>query len=188
MVDGQRRLARPRNGAKAESGTIVSLAVLTAAPAEALLLPTLASALVEALRAESFAEPSPSWRAEPARAFAALATVPDGRLLVRRAARIAARGADIDILQDRGVLPIARRDLHHDVILVDRAVDRRDLALAEGVVERIVDLARRQAETRGGVAIDHDIRLQASLLLVGTDVGERRSCRCNASTSFGVKA
>jgi hypothetical protein len=32
------------------------------------------------------------------------------------------------------------------MILVDGAVDRRDLPLAEGVIEGIVDLARRQAE------------------------------------------
>ena len=37
---------------KAESGTIVSFAVLTAAPAEALLLPAPASEFVEALRAD----------------------------------------------------------------------------------------------------------------------------------------
>ena len=36
----------------------------------------------------------------------------------------------------------------------------RDLALAEGVVERIVDRLRRYAETRGLVAIDGDLQLR----------------------------
>ena len=67
-----------------------------------------------------------------------------------------------------------RRDLHHHVILVERVVDRRDLALAEGVVERVVDRGGIQLQPRGGVAVDGEIDLQAVLLLVGVDVGQCR--------------
>ena len=38
------------------------------------------------------------------------------------------------------------------MVLVARDVDRRDLALPERVVKRIVDLADRDPELRGGVA------------------------------------
>ncbi len=51
MVDGQRRGARAV-AAKAASGTIVSLVVLTEAPVDALDLPLAAMALIAALRAE----------------------------------------------------------------------------------------------------------------------------------------
>jgi hypothetical protein len=60
-----------------------------------------------------------------------------GRL---RTADRPARGADIDLLQRLRILPEARRDLHDDVVLVAGDIDGRDLALAEGVVERVVDL------------------------------------------------
>ena len=44
-----------------------------------------------------------------------------------------------------GALPELRLDLHDDVVLVQRRVHRRDLPLAEGVVERVVDRLRRDA-------------------------------------------
>ena len=78
-------------------------------------------------------------------------------------------------LQRCRILRVARVDLHDHVILVERAVDDRDLALAECVVERVVDLGRRDAEPRGGVAVDDEIGLQALLLLVGVDVGQHRA-------------
>ena len=53
-------------------------------------------------------------------------------------------------------------------------IDRRYLALAEGVVERIVDLADRQPEPRRGGAVDDQIGFQPLLLLVEIDVGQLR--------------
>ena len=63
------------------------------------------------------------------------------------------------------------------MILVERVVDGRDLALAEGVVERRRDAARRHAEPGRGVAVDGEVDLQAALLLVGIDVGDDRRVR-----------
>ena len=51
-------------------------------------------------------------------------------------------------------------------------VDRRRLALAEGVIERIVDLACGEAKPRGGGAIDGQRGLEALVPLIGTDVDE----------------
>ena len=82
------------------------------------------------------------------------------------AADRAARGADIDVLQRFGILPVLGRDLHDHVVLVQRVVDGRDLALAEGVVERRRDAARVDAEPGRRVAVDRQVDLQAVLLLV----------------------
>ena len=76
------------------------------------------------------------------------------------------------MLQLIGVLPITRRDLHHHEILVVGVVDRRDGALAEGVVEHRVDLVGREAVTRRRLPVDRDECLQAVLLHVGVDVGQ----------------
>ena len=46
--------------------------------------------------------------------------------------------------------------------------------LPEGVVERIVEQLRRDAEARGRVAVVRQLGLQALILLVAVDVGEDR--------------
>jgi hypothetical protein len=60
------------------------------------------------------------------------------------------------------------------VILVARIIDRRDLALAECVVERVVDLSDIDAKPRRRVAIDGDVGLEPLILLVGVDLGDLR--------------
>jgi len=59
-----------------------------------------------------------------------------------------------------------RRHFHDHVILVEGVVDRRDLALTEGVVECRGDVARRYAEPARRIAIDGQVELQPALLLV----------------------
>ena len=121
---------------------MVSALVLTAAPVEAPPWPVLASELVARLRAAS---------AATVRGRGVARRPDDGagdRVGRLRAADRAADGADIDVLQRLRALPVLRRDLHDHVVLVERVVDGRDLALAEGVVERVVDLARVDAEPR----------------------------------------
>ena len=56
------------------------------------------------------------------------------------------------------------------MILVLVLVDGRDLALAEGVIQRVVDLGGVQPQPRRGGAVDLEIDLQALVLLVGIDV------------------
>ena len=46
---------------------------------------------------------------------------------------------DVDAGERLRAEPVLRRRLHDDLILVEPAVDRRDAALAEGVVEHVVD-------------------------------------------------
>ena len=63
-------------------------------------------------------------------------------------------------------------DLQHHAVLVQLREHRRDLPLAERVVERVVDHLRRDAEPRRGVAVDHQARLQPRVLLVAGDVAQ----------------
>ena len=77
------------------------------------------------------------------------------------------------------VLPELRVHFHHHVILIQRRVHRRDLALAEGVVERIVDRLRRDPESRRGGAIDDQRGLQPVILLVAVDVDAVRAACCS---------
>ena len=69
-------------------------------------------------------------------------------------------------------MPVLRRGFHDDAVLVERVVNGRDLALAESIVQRGIDHARRDAEARGGVAVDDERRLQPAVLLIGADVGD----------------
>ncbi len=80
MVHRQRAYGLVRKWAKAASGIIVSLLVLTAAADDAMPLPVFASALVEALRAELAAMVA----AVVASAVLEVATVPTTAFDVRR--------------------------------------------------------------------------------------------------------
>ena len=87
---------------------------------------------------------------------------------------LAAGRSHEQIVERRRALPEAGRRLHHDVILVLPPVHRRDLTLAERVVERRVDQLRGDAVAGGLDAVVGDQRLQAAILLVAVDVGDRR--------------
>ena len=159
---------------------MVSTDVDTAEPADALEWPLAASELVARLRAESAAIVAAFEFGDRSRAETGDAQI--GRL---RSARICARRGDIEVAHRRGILPIARRHLHDDMILVERAIDRRHLALAKGVIKRIVDGAQSQSETLGRRPINHDVGFEAGLLLVRIDVFEM-SDPCSASVSRGA--
>ena len=92
--------------------------------------------------------------------------VADGR---RRAGRGAGAG-DVELRQRGRVLLIARLRLQDHAVLVGLRIDRRNLALAEGVVERVVDRLHRDAEPAGGFAVDLDLHAQAALLRLRGDV------------------
>ncbi len=53
------------------------------------------------------------------------------------------------------------RNFHHDVILIQAFVDVGDLALPEGIAERVVNVLNGDAEAGGSVAVDNDGTLQA---------------------------
>ncbi len=90
-----------------------------------------------------------------------------------RAGDRSARRADIDVLERLRILPEPRRHFHDHVILVAGDIDRRHLALAECVIERVVDLADGDPELGRGITVDHEVGFQPLVLLVAVDVGEQ---------------
>ena len=90
---------------------------------------------------------------------------------------------DIDIVQSLGALPELRRHLHHHMVLIERRVHRRYLALPKGVVQSVIDQLRRDSHPRGGLAVIIERGLQAAVLLVGaTSVSSGSFCICWSST------
>ena len=61
--------------------------------------------------------------------------------------------------------------LHHDVILVQSLIDIGDLALAKGIIQRVVYGVHGHAKARGRVAVNGDIGIGAAVLLVDIHVG-----------------
>ncbi len=55
-----------------------------------------------------------------------------------------------------------------------RGIDHRYLALAKGVVKRVVDLADVETEPRGGGTVDNQVGFEPLLLLVEIDLGQQR--------------
>src|SRR5580704_9494701 len=86
------------------------------------------------------------------------------------------RRFQIDLVQRVEAALQLRQDLHHDVIAVELGEVLRHLALAEGVIERVVDQLRGDSVTRGGVAVDLQLQRRALGLLVGGDVAQLRQC------------
>ena len=99
-----------------------------------------------------------------------------GRDLRQRLQRhlVAVRGRHVDVGERGRVLAVLRLELEDDVVLVQLREDRRHLPLAEGAVERVVHRLRGDAEARGRVAIDRQIRAKAAVLLVRRDVLQLR--------------
>ncbi len=82
----------------------------------------------------------------------------------------AACAAHVNVTERLRPLPVLRRNLHDDVVLVELRVGDRHLALAEGVVEDIVDHLGGNAETGGRIPVDHQGGLQPLVLLVAAHV------------------
>ncbi len=101
---------------------------------------------------------------------AGINVVRGGRGRRLRAADRAARRADVDVAQGIRVLPKLGRDLHHHVVLVERIIDRRHLALTERVIKRVVDLRRADAQPRRRVAVDLQLDVEPLRLLIRIDV------------------
>src|SRR5205814_6710586 len=91
------------------------------------------------------------------------------RLSRLHAADRASAGADIDLVQRFRILPEFGRHLHDDVVLVLRRVDSRYLALAECIVEGVIDLTNSESEPRRAAAVDDQTRLKPVQVLVESD-------------------
>ena len=58
--------------------------------------------------------------------------------------------------------------------LIGLRINRRDLPLAEGIVERVVDVLRRDAKPARCIAVNIDQQSDAVVLLIGGDVAQFR--------------
>ncbi len=81
-------------------------------------------------------------------------------------------GRHVDAAEGRRVVLVLRERLQHNSVLVGLPIDRRDLPLAKGIIEGIVDRLHGDAEAAGQVAVDADHGTQATLLGVRGDVAE----------------
>ncbi len=85
----------------------------------------------------------------------------------------AVAGFHVKVVERGGIGLEVLPDLHHHVILVELGEHRRDLALTEGIVERVVNVGHGDAQPRSGVAVDNQLGAQALVLQVAGHIGHR---------------
>ncbi|MNI41088.1 hypothetical protein D3C73_953320 [compost metagenome] len=83
-------------------------------------------------------------------------------------------GLDVDLVQRLRADLLAGLRLQHHTVLAGLGVDRGNLPLAEGVIQRIGDVRHRHPDPRGGITVDHQINLQALVLQIAGNVGQLR--------------
>ena len=94
-------------------------------------------------------------------------------------------GADIDLAQDFGALPEFRRHFHHDVVLVPRRVNGGHLPLAEGIVQRVIDLTDRKPEPRRRGTVNDQLSFEPVLRLIEIDIRQGRHLSQNGFDFLG---
>src|SRR5947209_2956372 len=85
---------------------------------------------------------------------------------------LAARGMHVNILERTWVGLKLRIDFHNHVILVELRKNGRDLALAEGVVQSVINVGRKHADSRGSVAVDGKRGEQPLSQLIGGHIAQ----------------
>jgi len=95
----------------------------------------------------------------------------DGYRAVRRRR---ARYADINLFQGFRTLPVFGRQFHYYMVLIERIIDRRNLALSEGVVEAGVYHGLGDAIAQSHFPVHHQADLLPLVLLIGIDVIQLR--------------
>ena len=83
---------------------------------------------------------------------------------------------NIQFVQFVGVHLELRLALEDYVVLIQLRVHGVDLALAESVVESVVDRCRSNAETRSSWSVNDQGDSQSTRLLVGARIGDPGSC------------
>src|SRR6267143_3139804 len=81
-------------------------------------------------------------------------------------------GFYINILQRIGILLELRIDFHDHVILIELGKNRGDLALAKGIVKRVVNVGWKNPKARSRVAVDADGGDETLVQLVAGDVAK----------------
>src|ERR1700734_195653 len=96
------------------------------------------------------------------------------------------RRLDVNLVERIRIFLQLGKDFEHYEIGAHLREILRDVVLAEGVVQRRVDLLRLNAETRRRVAIDGHGKQRRIGLLIGRDVGKLRQ-RFELGEHFGAQ-
>ena len=80
----------------------------------------------------------------------------------------------MNVLQILQMVLELRFDFQYDTILVRLREHGRNLALAKGVIQHIVDRLHADAEAGCRIAVDDHARLQAQVLVVAGNITELR--------------
>ena len=83
---------------------------------------------------------------------------------------LAGAGLDVNLVQGLRRELVLGLHLEHDAVLIELGEDGRDLALPEGVVERVVNGLGEHVQARRSLAVHLDADLEAAGLLVGGDI------------------
>ncbi len=98
----------------------------------------------------------------------------DARDGPERRLRPAAGRSDIELFERGRIVLKLRRRLQNHAILIGLRVDHRDLPLAEGVVDDVVDILRGNAQPADAVAVDAQHAAQAGRQRLRRDIAQRR--------------
>ncbi|MNN17966.1 hypothetical protein D3C81_1311650 [compost metagenome] len=82
--------------------------------------------------------------------------------------------AQVEVVEALGLAALAGVQFEDDLVLVGLGLELADLALAEGVVQRLIDVSGGQAEARSGLAVDVDAGDAGPQLQVVGQVTQRR--------------
>ena len=81
-------------------------------------------------------------------------------------------GLDVNLIQSLRPEIAAGNRLQHHTVLAGLGVNGGNLALTEGVVERIGDVRHADTEAAGSVTVDQQIDLQTLVLQIAGDIGQ----------------
>ena len=81
-------------------------------------------------------------------------------------------GSYVNIFQRIGILLESRVHFQDDVILIELRENGGDQALSESVVKRVVNIGRKNAQPRSGVAVDGECGDEALVQVVASDIAQ----------------
>ena len=86
----------------------------------------------------------------------------------------ACAGFDINLLEVGRRISELRRNFHDNPVLVELSEDHRNLPLSESVIEGVVDGLDRDVQPRGLGAVDLNMKLETTFLLVARHIRKLR--------------
>lgn len=95
--------------------------------------------------------------------------------------RLALVVSNIHLVQRVNILCVTRIDPHHHLVLIERLIDGRNLALTKGVVQQAVDIGNVNAQPRHAGTVIGQGHFGPFILLVRVHVHQfRQGCKSTA--------